>query len=59
MCVHDTEKKEFLYEFLLTSLLNSYGYWYSHQNIMSLESFANLAYGMLVNGGNMIIKYME
>ena len=56
MRVHDEEKKEFLYEFLFSSLLNAYGYWYKHKYIMSLESFSKLAYGMLVRGGNMIIE---
>ena len=43
------EKKEFIYEFLFSSLINSYVYWYNHENIMDLESFVIFINNMLSN----------
>ena len=53
--IHDDEKKEFLFEFLFSSLIISYAYWYHNQQMMSLESFAKLANNMIIHGGKIII----
>lgn len=37
--IHDEDKKEILFEFVFSSLINSYIYWCSHKDVISLESF--------------------
>ena len=50
----DETKKEFLYEFMFSSLINSYAYWYRHKNNMSLEAFVKFANEIILNGTNSI-----
>lgn len=37
--IKDKNKKEFVYEFIFSSLINSYIYWLKHQDDMSLDEF--------------------
>ncbi len=57
--VYDEDKKEFLYEFLFSSLIISYAYWYRNQSMMNLEAFAKLANGIIMNGAKMIISSIK
>ena len=57
--IEDEEKKEFIFEFIFSSLINSYSYWYRHQDMMDLESFADLARNILQNGTNSILEHIK
>ena len=51
--------KNFLYEFLFSSIIISYDYWYRHSEIMSFESFVTLLNNMLLNGSKIIISNLK
>ena len=55
--IKDENQKEFLFEFLFSSLINSYTYWYRNQKIMDLETFVKFTNNILLNGTNSIINY--
>ena len=55
--IKDENIKEFLFEFMFSSLINSFAYWYRNQNIMSLESFVLLLNGMLLNTAKIVESY--
>lgn len=55
--IHDEHKKEFLFEFMFSSLINSFVYWYRHQDIMKLESFVKLINGMLLSVAKIVESY--
>jgi AcrR family transcriptional regulator len=52
----EDNKKEFLFEFMFSSLINSYSYWYNHKKDMSLEAFVEFANNILSNGTKSIIR---
>lgn len=55
--IQDENKKDFLFEFMFSSLINSFVYWYNHQDIMSLEAFVKLVNGMILNSAKILEKY--
>ena len=55
--VKDEKEKDFLFEFMFSSLISSYAYWYRHQKSMTLESFVKYANNLLLNGTKDIIIY--
>jgi hypothetical protein len=57
--VDDEIKKDFIFEFLFSSLLNQYSYWYKHKNVMSLQSFVELSNTILSNGVKSILEYKK
>ena len=57
--VHNEEKKEFLFEFMFSSLINSYAYWYHNQKMMDLESFAKLANNMVIHGSQIVLDSIK
>ncbi|MBR1385700.1 MAG: TetR/AcrR family transcriptional regulator [Bacilli bacterium] len=57
--VNDEIKKDFIFEFLFSSLLNQYSYWYRHKNVMALESFVELSNTILSNGVKSILEYKK
>ena len=54
--IKDESKKEFLFEFMFASLINSYAYWYRHQDMANLDSFVSLTNNMLVHGTKEIVN---
>ena len=54
--VNDEIKKDFIFEFIFSSLINSFVYWYNHQNTMTIESFIQFANNILSTGTNFIFK---
>ncbi len=54
--IQDDNKKEFLYEFLFSSLINSYAYWYKHKDNMSLEEFVEYINIIILNGTSSFLK---
>ena len=54
--IKDESKKEFVFEFMFASLLNSYAYWYRNQDMANLESFVKLTNKMLIYGTKEIIN---
>lgn len=57
--IKDENKKEFAYEFMFSSLINSYCYWYKHKNDIELSEFVEFANSILYNGINSIIKFKQ
>ena len=57
--VDDEIKKDFIFEFLFSSLLNQYSYWYKHKNVMPLQSFVELSNTILSNGVKSILEYKK
>ena len=57
--IQSDDKKDFLYEFLFSSIITSYAYWYKNPHIMSLESFTKLMNGMVMNGSRTILSYTK
>ena len=55
----DEIKKDFIFEFLFSSLLNQYSYWYKHKNLMPLQSFVELSNTILSNGVKSILEYKK
>ena len=55
--IQDEKKKEFLFEFIFSSLINSYAYWYRNQKMMSLKLFVEFTNNMLLNGINTVISH--
>ena len=51
--------KKFIYEFLFSSLIVSYSYWYKHSEIMSFEKYVKLLNNMLLNDSKTIISYLN
>ena len=51
--------KNFLYEFLFSSVIISYSYWYNHPDIMSYESFVLFLNIILIDGSKNIIKFLN
>ena len=54
--IKDTKKEEFVFEFIFSSLISSYVYWYNHKDIMDLNSFVKFANNVILNGINIILK---
>lgn len=48
--------KEFVFEFVFSSLINSYVYWYNHKTTMSLKSFVEFANNVISNGINIVLN---
>lgn len=57
--IKDEIKKDFIFEFVFTSLISSYAYWYRNQDMMDLESFTQFAHNLLQNGTNSIVDKKE
>ncbi len=55
--IKDEKQKEFVFEFIFSSLLNSFTYWYRHKNMMSIDKFVEFANNMLMNGTSSIVNY--
>ena len=51
--------EEFIFEFVFSSLINSYVYWYNHKDIMSLKSFVEFANNVISNGIDIVLKNKE
>lgn len=45
--VNNPDIEDFIYEFVFSSLLNSYVYWYDHPNIINIETFVKLTNNMI------------
>lgn len=54
--IDNADIEEFIFEFVFSSLINSYVYWYNHKNIMSLKSFVEFANNVISNGINIVLK---
>lgn len=54
--IDNADIEEFVFEFVFSSLINSYVYWYNHKNIMSLKSFVEFANNVISNGINIVLK---
>ncbi len=54
--ISDEKQKEFVFEFMFSSLISSYDYWYNNQDMMSLEDFVKFANSILMNGTKTILK---
>ena len=57
--IKNEEEKEFLYEFMFTSIISSFVYWYNNPKMMSFESYIVMINNMALNGGKIIIEYMN
>ena len=55
--IKDEKQKEFVFEFIFASVLNSFTYWYRHKNMMSFDKFVEFANNMLMNGTSSIVNY--
>ena len=53
--IKNKNEKEFVFEFIFSSLIHSYVYWYRHKSVMSLETFVHFANNIMHNGINSII----
>ena len=47
--IPNEKKKEFLFEFIFSSVINSYAYWYRHQDITDLCTFVTFLNKILLN----------
>ena len=54
--ISDEKQKEYIFEFMFSSLISSYDYWYNNQDMMSLEDFVKFSNGILMNGTKTILK---
>ena len=54
--INNEKKKDFIFEFIFSSLLNSFVYWYRHQKTMSIESFILFANNILSIENSSIFK---
>ena len=52
-------QKEFLFEFVFASLLNSFTYWYNNQNKIKLESFVDFTNTIILNGTKSIMSFKK
>lgn len=57
--IDNADTKEFIFEFVFSSLINSYVYWYNHKDIMSLKSFLEFANSVISNGISIVLKNKE
>ena len=57
--IKEEKQKEFVFEFMFSSLINSYTYWYKNQKMMRLDAFVDFANGILLNGTKSIINYQK
>ena len=48
--IKEENKKEFLFEMMFSSLINSYSYWYRHKRDISLDAFVEFANNVMNNG---------
>lgn len=54
--IDNADIEEFIFEFVFSSLINSYVYWYNHKDIMSLKSFVEFANNVISNGIDIVLK---
>ena len=53
--INDALKKEFIFEFVFSSLINSFAYWYRNQDAIDLETFTDFANNIILHGTSSII----
>lgn len=54
--INDTNMNEFVFEFIFSSLIGSYIYWYEHKDIIDLNLFLEFANTMIFNGVNIVLN---
>ena len=57
--IKDEINKNFLYEFMFSSVIISYAYWYNHPKIMNLETFVEFINNILLYSSKNIIRYLK
>ena len=55
--IKDENEKEFIFEFVFSSLINSFVYWYKNQDIIKLESFVNFTNTIILNGTKSVMSF--
>ena len=57
--IQGKDNKNFLYEFMFSSLIISYSYWYKHPEIMSFEKYVVLLNKVLLDCSKIIINHLK
>lgn len=54
--ISDENKKELIFEFIFSLLINSYTFWYRNKKLMDVESFKKFANNVIKNDINFIVN---
>ena len=57
--IQSERKKEFLFEFIFSSLISSYVYWYRNQEMIDIEEFAKMINNMVLHTSHVIINDLK